>query len=85
MGEALAGVIEKAAAIGHWILSDWVNVTDASAEGGGQLEFAVTPTGVGFARWAAETVVTYAGVVDGVVHFPRLAASMVELLLELVA
>ncbi len=85
MGEALAGVIIKTAAMGHHILSNWVNVTYASGEGEGEMGFVVAPAGVEFARWAADMVGTYASVLNGVLHIPDLAASMVELLLILVS
>ena len=85
VGEALAGVIIRTAAMGHHILGNWVNVTYASAEGEGELGFVVAPAGVEFGQWAADMVGTYASVLNGVLHIPHLAASMVELLLVMVS
>ncbi|MDM8000343.1 MAG: hypothetical protein QUS33_10160 [Dehalococcoidia bacterium] len=84
VGEALAGVIIKAAAIGHHILGNWVVVTNASAEDGGRLEFVVSPVGIEFGRRTAEIVESYASVLAAIVDIPDLSVSIVRLLSVLV-
>lgn len=82
-GEALAGVVLKAAAILHSILNGWVNVTNVAGENGNQMGFSLVPAGVSFAQWMADVTEAYAAFANEIAHIPLLGASIANLLLVL--
>lgn len=73
----------KLATVVHWVLGNYVSVTNVSGEGGNQLGFSVIPEGVGIAQWAAEMAEAYAALADGLAHIPLLGTSIANLLLVL--